>query len=366
MKKFFNGISIFILSIACWRFFLFLVERMSLSFPIRPGFLGPVPWANFDGVHYLLISEWGYHLFSEAFFPGYPLFIRWVSQTFHIAPHISGMGISLCGFLIGLYTMYILLRKQISKPAARWVVIFAIVFPTSFYFASVYTEGLFFALSIACFYYISRKRYMVAGMLAGIASGTRIVGVFLLIPFLFEFLEEKVPEVKKRIIIGMLLSVTGLFGYMYFQYVRTGDPFIFFHVQPEFGAGRSGSSLILLPQVLYRYGRMIVFAVGQPTWPSYVITIFELCVAILSGWGIYILFRIKKFRVYAIYCLALLLTPTLTGTLSSMPRYVLGAFPLLIPFAMIVSEKKKFLLALSFLILQSVFAVMFLRGWFVG
>src|SRR3990167_11451176 len=45
-----------------------------------PQFLSSL--ANFDGVHYLLIARQGYVQYEQAFFPLYPLFIRFLSPLF--------------------------------------------------------------------------------------------------------------------------------------------------------------------------------------------------------------------------------------------------------------------------------------------
>lgn len=338
---------------------------MSYTIPLNSGFLGSIPWANFDGVHYLRIADSGYFGYGEAFFPLYPLLIRWVTGLTHLPLEMIAMGISVFGFIVGLSAMYQLFEKLTSKKIATWAVVFMIVFPTSFFFTATYSEGIFFALSSLCLLFLHKKNYYAAGLCAGLASGTRIVGIFLLAPFFIMWLEEKTRD-KKKIIAGAVIATLGLLSYMYYQYTRLGDPFIFIHVQPAFGTGRNVETLVLLPQVFYRYTKMLLFAVGQPTWASYFTTVLELVTTIVAGWGIYRLFKVKNLRIYAWYSGIILMIPTLTGTFTSLPRYVLGAFPLLLPLAGIKSDTVKICLAVSFLIFQGILTIMFLRGRFIG
>src|SRR3989344_4233726 len=59
--------------------------------------------ANFDGVHYLLIAKNGYAQYQQAFFPLYPLLIRWLSSLFLNNHLVTGLLISNLSFLVGLF-----------------------------------------------------------------------------------------------------------------------------------------------------------------------------------------------------------------------------------------------------------------------
>src|SRR3989338_6084990 len=58
--------------------------------------------ANFDGAHYLLIAKNGYSQYQQAFFPLYPLLIRWLSPLFFNNHLLTALIISNISFLLGL------------------------------------------------------------------------------------------------------------------------------------------------------------------------------------------------------------------------------------------------------------------------
>src|SRR3989304_8875042 len=107
-----------------------------------------------------------------------------------------------------------------------------------------------------------------------------------------------------------LIAPLGLFGYMYYLGVTYGDPLAFFRVQPGLGAGRSGSELIFLPQVLWRYVRIFVSVPFsslnyQVALLEFLSFFFALTLAI-SGW------KQKFFRPYLPYVISILILRRLT------------------------------------------------------
>lgn len=321
--------------------------------PLREGFLGPLRWANFDGVHYLTIAARGYFQYGQAFFPVYPLLIRGL-LFLPIDPVYIALGISHLTFLAGLIVFY-RLSYNINKMWGIWPVIFLLVFPTSFFFASVYTESLFFLLAVSIFYLAEKKQWLWVGILGLVISATRLFGIFL-VPALMFF---KKPSK------WILLVPIGLFLYMWYLYRTAGDPLFFFHAQPAFGAGRSGSSLILLPQVLWRYTKIITTA--SPTTISYKVAVLELISLCFSGIALWIGFAKKIIpRSYLLFSLFIVVVPTLTGTLSSLPRYLLSAFPLFFIVGSVHNTALKVLLFAIFLGGLFFMGTLFWQGYFVS
>src|SRR5690606_33849224 len=129
-----------------------------------------------------------------------------------------------------------------------------------FFLGALYTEALFLLLVLGSFWAARTQQWLLAGILAGIASGTRIVGVALFPALLLELWYQNrpnQPDLKLffsqnlRHIARISLSLAGLAFYMVYLWQTFGDPLFFFHVQSEFGAGRQ-ESLVLFPQVLWR------------------------------------------------------------------------------------------------------------------
>lgn len=290
-------------------------------------------WAFFDGAHFVRLAEFGYvDVGTQAFFPLYPLLIRGMHQLTHLPIILSGQLVSILSLAGAAIVLNYLFPKR-----GRQILFWLLVFPTSFFFAAVYTESLFLFLSLLCLALLQRRHFLMAAMVAGLASATRLVGGFLAAAVLWEYFQfyRSLPDKRRRgwrLIVASaglgVLSLSGLLFFMWFLYYRFGDPLMFLHVQTLFGAERSSDRMILLPQVLYRYGRMIL-TVDQGSW-LYQRIWLEL--AIFLG-AVYLWFRnLRKLPLsWTVYTGLSLLLPTLTGTLSSVPRYVLAFLPFLVP-----------------------------------
>src|SRR3989338_5625766 len=156
-------------------------------------------------------------------------------------------------------------------------------------------------------------------------------------------------------LILILSPILGLGLYCFYLWKTTGDPLFFLTSQPIFGANRS-SHLILLPQVYWRYFKIFITAAHDS---RYFVSLIEF---LMFNFVFTILFldlfknlRIKnwklalsgveglKIRNYDLlglnlFSLANLILPTLTGTLSSIPRYALFSLSFFIFFGQIKSS----------------------------
>ncbi|PIS18064.1 hypothetical protein COT54_01295 [Candidatus Collierbacteria bacterium CG09_land_8_20_14_0_10_46_12] len=85
--------------------------------------------------------------------------------------------------------------------------------------------------------------------------------------------------------------------------------------------------IVLLPQVIYRY--LKIFLTATPFSLLYLRAVWEFVTFVLSLVALY-LYRNKMNLSASIFCLSAFLLPTLSGTFSSMPRYLIVAIPLFI------------------------------------
>jgi hypothetical protein len=169
----------------------------------------------------------------------------------------------------------------------------------------------------------------------------------------------------KRVLF-FLLAPLGLLLYMNYLNITVHDPFYFATIQPLFGAQREVGRLVLLHQVMYRYVRMLVTVDHGD--PLFFTVLLEFLSGILFAF-LTVLAFLKSRASYALYTALSFLLPTLTGTFSSMPRYVLVLFPGFILMSVWYTQQTKIvrtsLLAISCIL--SIFAVsLFTRGYFVG
>ena len=282
-------------------------------------------WANFDGVHYLTIVEHGYvgTGLIQAFFPLYPILLKLLSYlvTNHIISGLIISNIFLYGFVL---VWFKLLSLEFDRKIA-WLSLFAFLsFPTSFFAGGLYTESLFLFLAAASFLAAKQKKWALAGILAALLSATRVVGVAIVPALLLEYFVQKnfklqISTRDIKIISWILFGSLGLLSYMAYLTYEFSDPLYFLHVQAEFGTGRQ-ESLILYPQVVWRY--LKILWTYQPLGLKYYAYFQEFLSGTLILATIAYSYKFAR-KSWVLFSFLTFLIPVMTGTFSSLPRYVL-------------------------------------------
>lgn len=332
-------------SVLIWRVVLFAVAAMALK---NIGYLFPYPnyqylirlgheipllwtWGGFDGVHYITIAESGYVADNtQAFFPVFPYISGWIHNILNINGLFSGLLTANIFLFLAILGFWKLLKLDYGNILSKQIIYLFLLFPLSFYLGSVYSESTFLALVLASFLAARKQKWAAAGILGAVASAARPVGVFLMPALLVELWQQKQIKNLRRAdfikILWLLLIPLGLIFYMIYLNNHFGDALKFLHAQPSFGADRS-DKIVLLYQVIWRYikmfftvdiGTLLYFRVMQ----EFFLSIVFLILGVLS-------FKYSRLS-YAIFAILCFLAPTLTGTFSSMPRYVLVMFPVFI------------------------------------
>ncbi len=352
-----------------WRVFLFAVAGLSPVFIHEFGARFPYyqerliatklphfiwSFGNFDGVHYLGIAKDAYAAqYTQAFFPFYPILIKAVSFLTFGSLLVSALLISNISFLASLLIFYKFISKTQGEKTAFWSILFLLSFPTSFFFGAVYTESVFFLLIISAFYLAEQGKIWQASALGALASLTRLVGVFLAPALIFK------KGIKPWA--TLFFIPTGLIAYMVFLQIKFNNPLYFLTSQQVFGQERLSNGIILLPQVFYRYFKILASAHGLPL----VSAIFELLATIWVGAALILAFKKVKLE-WLIFSLLVVITPTLTGTFASMPRYILVAFPIYLVPAYIKNTQIKIVLLSAASLLLAIATAFFAQGYWVA
>lgn len=363
-----KNILIILLLFFNWRIYLFLIAHFAqfLIPKFKTSFVGievltgsnlpSFVWsfANFDGAHYISISRSLYKQdFTQAFFPLYPLTIKFFSNLFAANPVLVALIISNISFLLGLIIFFKLVSNLFSQEIALWSCVFLITFPTSFYFGAAYSEGIFFLMVISSFYLFEKGRLFEASILGLFASATRLVGIFLA--------PSLIKNIRLKALSPAIIVPIGLVAYMIYLKIEFNDPLYFLKAQKIFGQARSTNEIILLPQVFWRYIKILATTSNLPFLNAlfeFLSTIFAIVVLILAT---------KKVKIqWLIFSYLAILTPTLTGTLTSMPRYILVGFPIYIMLAHIKSDLIKSIIIVIFIMLLSIATILFTRGYWVA
>jgi len=341
-------------------------------------------WANFDGVHYLTIIDKGYvgTASIQAFFPLFPMIAKFASIL--ISNTLLAGLITANVFTLAFILIFYSFLKEIFNSKIAWTaLLITLVFPTSLFLGSFYSESLFLTLVILSFYSAHKKIWWLAGISCALATAARVVGIAL-IPALFielylqtlkkESLDlnfnqlkqtlTKILISKKKELAWILFGSAGLLTYMAYLFQAFSDPLYFFHVQAEFGGTRS-ESLVLYPQVWWRSLKILL--TYRPFDFRYFTYAQEFAVGMLGLLGLLVSY--KKIRTsYLVFALGAFLLPTFTGTFSSMPRYLLACFPIFIYIALLL-EKRRWWLALYLLgssLLLFINTALFIQGYWVA
>lgn len=132
---------------------------------------------------------------SYAFFPFYPFMMRIFSFPLQIlglnpiaTATLAGVLVSALGALLAMLSLFELTRDLLGEDGALRAVFYLIIFPTSFFFLQVYTEGLFVGLAFTSLAMLKRRQWLLAALFAVCATLTRAVGITLIIPMMITWL----------------------------------------------------------------------------------------------------------------------------------------------------------------------------------
>lgn len=333
---------------------------------------------NFDGIFYIRISLQGYSQYEQAYFPLYPLLIRFFTLLTFGNPIIAGVLISNIVFIFGLIVFLKYAAKITKNQNLIWLILFLLCYPTSFFFGVMYTESLFFLLLLSSVYFFQKEKYILSFLFAFLTGLTRVTGVFLVILLIFEAYKKirvkNLPLWKnilnsKKMLVVLTAPILGISTYCFYLWFRYGDPLYFFHAQEYFGAHRS-TSLISPPQVIFRY--LKIFITANKNFQYYVAVnelFFFFFVSLLLLIDLKNILRKKPFNLSRlglnVFSFTNVLVPTLTGTLTAIPRYSLLSLSIFFALAEIENKLIKVILLIIFLILHIVFLGLFIQGYYV-
>lgn len=364
-------ISIFLV----WRFFLFIPLFISQIFlSPRPGFDYTINgvWGNFDGIYYLYIARAGYTIDNSGFFPLYPMFVKIFSIGESSIQFYTALILSSLFFLLSLIMMYKLIKLDYSNSVTISTILSILVFPTSFFFAAIYSESLFLFLMLSSFYFARKGNWYLSAIFGILLTATRLVGIAILPALLLEFyLQNKTLFSKK--ILPILLTPLGLIFFSLFNLANFGNALQFIKAQGAVLNNRSVDQVILFPQTMLRYFKILTTI--SPSVYEWWVALMELSSFILAGILLYIAWKKKIRASYVLFSLIAFLIPASTGTFSGLPRYILVLFPIFLALALIKNKqslflsRKNWIMITYFIIgitLQIILLMLFSKGYFVA
>jgi Gpi18-like mannosyltransferase len=186
-------------------------------------------WVRWDAFWYVSIAEQGYsysatQALNVAFLPGFPLAIR--ALTVVVNPFTAGLIVSHVASLLAIVVFWRWVRERAGLHAAERAVLWLVVFPYSFFFYTIYSEGLYFLLCTLALRAADRQRWVHAGIWATLAVLTRPMGVLLIPAFAWGIHQTLRSGGRPRPVMAMAaLPAFALAAYGLYLWLRFGDPF---------------------------------------------------------------------------------------------------------------------------------------------
>ena len=240
--------------------------------------------ANWDGKWYRELANKGYPAYVShgqttlGFFPLYPLTI-WVVEHL-ISPFlgsapiwwsatIAGALISCVGGLVATVLVHRLADGWWGRAVARRATVLFVVSPGAVVFTMVYSEGLLLPLAAGCIYALQKRRWLLAGVLAGFGTAVQPVGLVLVpVCLVSAALELRRhgwrSRSARRSLIAPALSGTGMASFMAFLWLWAGNPFANYIAQHH-GWGEKTSLLALLHTTTKLAGQISFSHFDHPT-----------------------------------------------------------------------------------------------------
>ena len=340
------------------------------------------PWAVWDGVWFIKIAANGYagNDGSVAFFPLYPLVVRWVAILFHNDLVLAGMTVSLICYFVGIWLLYRLVAREFGDRVAYRTCLYLSIFPTAFFWQAVYSESMFLMLSVACILWSREGRWKLAGVAGLVAALTRSAGFLLIVPMAICYLEQHEWRLRRADsdAASLLMIPEGLMVWMAYLGLSFGRPLLFAQAQEQWKrsiavptyalwkgleAGVQGVRQLLSGQTAHEYWPAPDPGAVMPLAAANVINLGAMAFAIS-----FIIYGLRRLPValaaYAAVTVGYpLLFPAETSPFMSMPRFILVAFPIFMSLALATDRKPRahvvvcVIFAIGLILLTAKFAI---------
>ena len=340
------------------------------------GLLGQ--WVEWDASWYLGIARDLPHLFTVSFFPVYPVLVAAVTAVVG-AQHqpLAGLLVSNGAMLIGIVCVARLGFAETKRgDSALGAVRAAVAYPLAYTTFAPLSEGVFFTLVVVALLASRLPIWWLAALSGSLAAMTRPTGVILAPVLLLEYASQAgwfaknrtSPRLHGQALIGgaalFAAPVAGLALVMFGEWLSTGDPLRFAHIQQSFWHHQ------FLPP--WESVRLFIDHWYAPTAQYDLMVIDGLAIL---GFGALTLASVTKVPMsFTVFMLLLLATtvaapiPNYPDVYASAARYLVVAIPVFLVIGRYIARHPAldfFIVGTGFL-LQGLFAVHFIEGRWVS
>jgi hypothetical protein len=263
-------------------------------------------------------------LSDYAFFPLFPMTERVLGIGFGMRFVDAGLLVSVVASVLAAVGIYRVGELVAGERAGLLLVLLWAALPIGAVQWMSYSESLFTALSAWALWFVLTRRWPAAGWLALLAGATRPIGLAVVLAVVVAAVLDLRRESRRPWdrLQAILLAPLGLAGFLLFVAARTHDLFGYFSVTHGWHNG-----IDLGAAFIDRLGRML--AAPNP-WPGLAVVVAVIALAALVGWA----HRDGLPLPLLVYAVGIVVLAFVTsGYFGSKPRYLLPAFPLLLPIA---------------------------------
>lgn len=298
---------------------------------------------HWDGAWYARLALHGYpaHLVhgpsTLGFLPLFPALIWILMQLGIQSPVLAGALISGVGGLVATILVQRLATGWWGEAASRRAAILFCLFPGSVVFSMAYSEGLLIPLAAGCILALERKRWLLAGALAGLATATAADALALTVvcaisAALMVYRHGPRDREALKSMLAPLLSVTGIAAFAIFLWQWTGTPFATLHAQ------RTGWHERLDPVALVHQGQLFATQVAHLSSSDLTLDLSPLAAlvgAVVLVWGLVLLLRPPRLVPFQAITWAALVgaIAALSEHVGPNARVLVTAFPVVVVFA---------------------------------
>ncbi|MBJ7457285.1 MAG: hypothetical protein JHC74_14620 [Thermoleophilia bacterium] len=304
---------------------------------------------GWDTTWYLDVARNGYaedlgqvgEVFTNlAFFPLLPGIMAAFSAV-GVNPFIGALVVSNLAFLGALWALHALTAGRWGEETATratWVLALA---PPALYCSMAYTEGLAVACAVAAALCAVRGRWVLAGLIAAAAALTRPTGVLVALLVGLLALYGPAPGRIPRALVAVVPSIVAVGAFLTWMAIARGDPLLPLEAQRAWGRGQLGVGLFTAAPTEVAAGWELVRE-GDLTaaWHA---TARDLGFLVAYLWLLARLWRAEGGlrSPWVAYSLAVIAIPLSSGTITSMARFGLMAFPLVWPLGDWLAEDRR-------------------------
>lgn len=273
-----------------------------------------------------------------AFFPLYPGLVRAVTAVLPVGHGAAGLLLSWLAAGAAAWGVYAIGERLHGRRTAVLLVALWALLPHSVVLSLAYTEPVLTALAAWSLYAVLSGRWLWAGSLAALAGLARpngfAVAAAVCAAAAFELVRwrrRKVPHSLWKVCTGAALAPLGWTAYVLYVGIRTGDPLRgYFAVQDGWGSRFDfGAGSLAFVKHLLRDGDKLVFAMTM-----------VIVAAALLLFALLVADRAAPLPLLVYTGVLVLITVGGSGFFESKPRFLLPAFPLLIPLALAMTRAR--------------------------